>query len=84
MFKVYCLISEKSPKFHYFGFTQDLSVRLKTHQAGQVKSTKAFLPLDLLGFREFSTLEAAIKFEKDLKSKYRVRKKFINDLLINS
>jgi len=40
---VYVLESERDGSF-YKGFTQDLAVRLKQHNAGKTKSTRAKIP----------------------------------------
>ncbi|MEP7103830.1 MAG: GIY-YIG nuclease family protein [Candidatus Dojkabacteria bacterium] len=65
MFFVYCLLSEKVSKFHYYGFTSNMEQRLQYHQKGKVKTTKRFLPLKLLGYKVFENEIEALKFEKD-------------------
>ena len=80
MYHVYCLISKKNSKFHYYGFTGDIEKRLKYHNAGKVRTTRRFFPVELLGYRTFKTKKEALKFEKDLKGKASYRKKFVRDL----
>jgi predicted GIY-YIG superfamily endonuclease len=80
MYFVYCLVSEKNSKFHYYGFTKDFDKRISYHIQGKVRTTNRFLPIKLLGFREFEDREEALKFEKDLKTKSSYRKRFIREL----
>ncbi|HNM31512.1 MAG TPA: GIY-YIG nuclease family protein [Chitinophagales bacterium] len=67
MFFVYVLSSKKT-KSLYKGQTEDLENRLKTHNAGKVKSTKAYIPWEIVYYEEFSTREEAVSREKMLKS----------------
>jgi len=41
MYKVYVLYSKKATRF-YTGFTKDIENRLKEHNSGKTKSTKAY------------------------------------------
>jgi len=41
---VYLLSSLSTPNRHYTGLTQDLSSRLKKHNAGEVTHTSKYLP----------------------------------------
>ena len=77
---VYCLISEKNKNFHYYGFTSNIDQRIKYHKAGKVRTTNRFLPIRLLGYREFESREEALKYEKELKTKASYRKKFVEEL----
>jgi len=43
-FYVYILQSEAAPDTFYVGFTEDLRVRLKTHNSGKVPHTTKFRP----------------------------------------
>ncbi len=74
MYYVYCLISERTPKFHYYGFTQNLEERLSYHLQGKVKTTRRYLPVKLLGAVMFKTRERALDYEKQLKTKASYRK----------
>ena len=70
----YILYSIKLDKF-YYGFTSDLSKRLDHHNAGRVKSTKAYLPWTLAWYQIFNNRSAAMERErklKNLKSRKRV------------
>jgi predicted GIY-YIG superfamily endonuclease len=80
MYYVYCLISRKKKRFHYYGFTEDLDNRIKAHKKGKVRTTRRFLPVELLGYRTFKTRGEALRYEKDLKSKASYRKEFVREL----
>ncbi|MFP2995332.1 GIY-YIG nuclease family protein [Spongiivirga sp. MCCC 1A20706] len=67
MFYVYVLYSQQACRY-YIGMTADLEARLKTHNSGSVKSTKAFIPWKMIHFEKFSTRLEARKREKYLKS----------------
>ena len=66
-FHSYILVSEKTGR-RYFGSCEDLAKRLARHNAGQVRSTKAFLPYTLLYSEEFATKTEALAREKFYKS----------------
>ncbi|MGI9551162.1 MAG: GIY-YIG nuclease family protein [Aurantibacter sp.] len=55
-------------KRHYAGFSRNVKKRVRQHNAGKTKSTKPYLPWELLFFEEFSTKEEAISREKFLKT----------------
>jgi putative endonuclease len=52
----------------YTGFTKDLSKRMVKHNAGDVSSTKKFLPAELIYYSSFGSKDRAIQFEKYLKT----------------
>lgn len=52
----------------YVGSTNDLNRRVESHKAGQVQSTKAFLPLDLKSYVAVETEEHARELEKYFKT----------------
>ena len=60
----------KSGKFvrHYYGHTKDLVNRLKRHNQGKVRSTKAFLPWKVVYTEEFQTKSEAYQREMFFKS----------------
>jgi putative endonuclease len=64
----------------YFGSTNDLIRRLAEHRKGRVRSTKPRLPVDLIFFEEWQTLDQARQKERSFK-RGRTRRKTI-DLLI--
>ncbi len=67
MYYVYVLYSDSSGRF-YKGMTDSLELRLKEHNAGKTKSTKAFTPWRIVYTEEFDTREEARDREKYLKT----------------
>jgi predicted GIY-YIG superfamily endonuclease len=67
-FYVCTLQSEVAEETFYVGFTQDLQVRLKTHNSGQVPHTAKFLPWRIKTAVAFTDRQRAIEFERYLKS----------------
>jgi predicted GIY-YIG superfamily endonuclease len=65
---VYLLVSESRPDVHYTGFTHNLSVRLNSHNSGQVPHTAKYKPWRVDVFVAFSARRRALAFEKYLKS----------------
>ncbi len=72
MYFTYVLKSIKDSK-RYIGFTSNVKVRLKFHNAGLNPSTKKRRPFNLLCFREFESKIEAMRYEKYLKSLKRGR-----------
>ena len=67
MYFVYVIKSLKNGQL-YKVFTQDLEVRLKQHNQGKTKSTKAYIPWVLVYFEKVEYRDEARKREKYLKS----------------
>ena len=67
MHYTYILVSSKSHIF-YYGSTNDLDKRLKLHNFGKVKSTKAHIPWKLVWYAGFLTEKEARDFELYLKT----------------
>jgi len=67
MFYVYVIHSIKFNKY-YTGFTQNIEQRLKEHNSGETKSTKAYKPWELIFIEECNTRSEARKKEKCYKS----------------
>ncbi|MFD1062684.1 GIY-YIG nuclease family protein [Winogradskyella litorisediminis] len=67
MHYVYIIYSNSFDRY-YVGMTKDISVRLNSHNAKKVKSTKAFVPWVVKYIEEFETRIDARKREKYLKS----------------
>ena len=67
MFYAYILLSSKSHIF-YFGSANDLRLRLKQHNNGDVKSTKPHAPWKLVWYGAFETEGQARDFERYLKN----------------
>lgn len=66
MYYVYVLISLKD-RMLYTGETTNLKIRLKQHQAGEVKSTTFRRPLKLLYYEAYRFEEDALRREEYLK-----------------
>ena len=64
---VYVLKSIKDGRL-YKGQTSNLNKRLKQHNRGENKSTKSFMPWELVYFEIFQTREEAVLREKYFKS----------------
>lgn len=67
MFYVYVLRSRIDERL-YKGLTQNLERRVHQHNEGKVKSTKGFVPWDLMYFEIFESRDEARSREKYLKS----------------
>jgi len=66
MYYVYVLKSVNG-NFHYIGHSEDISFRLKQHNAGKVRTSKAHRPYTLIYFEEYQTKSEAQKREYYLK-----------------
>lgn len=67
MFKTYILQSQKDKGF-YYGHTQNLELRLKAHNSGKVRSTKARRPWKVFYFEVHETKSLAYQREMFFKS----------------
>jgi putative endonuclease len=67
MFYVYLLKSRKR-NYTYIGFSADLRKRFQEHNSGLVKSTKAYVPFDLVYCEAYSDKTTARKRELELKN----------------
>lgn len=65
---VYVLQTDSNPERHYVGLTNDLPSRLTWHNSGPCGYTVRHRPWSLLVTIEFATEQAALKFERYLKS----------------
>ncbi len=66
MHYVYILKSEKD-KSYYTGYTNDLRLRIKKHNAKEVKYTSKKVPYVLAWYSAFTSKRKAIAFERYLK-----------------
>jgi len=66
-FYVYVLQSHVDPERFYMGLTDDLPIRLRRHNAGQVHTAK-WKPWRLKPYVAFSDRTRAVQFERYLKS----------------
>jgi putative endonuclease len=67
MFYAYILKSIKNG-IHYYGSTKNLESRLKEHNYGHVRSTKAHRPLTIHYYESFESKHEALKRELFFKS----------------
>ena len=67
MYFVYVLKSQLQ-NFHYIGHTRDVQQRLYAHNAGKVRSTKAYRPFKVIYTESSPTKSAAARREYYLKS----------------
>ena len=80
MFYVYILRSTSSGRY-YIGHTSNLNQRINDHNRGKVRSTKAYLPWEVILYEEYLTKSEAYKREIQIKS-YKSGEAFRN--LLNS
>jgi putative endonuclease len=67
MFYTYVLKSLSTGR-HYYGSTSDIKKRLKYHNSGKVRSTKAYRPWEIIYYEIFETKTEAMKRELFFKS----------------
>jgi putative endonuclease len=75
---LYILKSKINGKY-YIGSTRDLGTRIKEHNAGKIKSTRAFIPYELIYKEMFLTYTEARK--RELYIKKRKSRRFIEKLI---
>lgn len=68
MFYVYLIRSTSHPEQKYIGVTDDLKKRLNDHDSGYSIHTSKYLPWELINYFAFHSKNAAIEFEKYLKT----------------
>ena len=66
-FYVYILHSW-SKEFIYIGYSEDLKKRVNSHNKGENKSTKAYVPLELIHYEAYKNMQDAKRRELYLKS----------------
>lgn len=64
---VYILFN-RTKDFIYIGFSENLKTRVKTHNKGENKSTKSYLPLELIHYEAYGNIKDAKRREMYLKS----------------
>jgi putative endonuclease len=64
MYFVYVAQSINTPSYLYKGHCENLHVRLHQHNSGQTKSNSPYIPLRIIYYESFDTLEASVKCEK--------------------
>ena len=78
MFTAYTIYNKNSNKI-YIGHTADLNKRLKRHNAGAVRSTKANRPYEIVYTETYKTKSEAFLRELDIKK--RKSRKYIESLI---
>ena len=64
---VYVLYN-KLKNFIYVGYSEDVKKRVKYHNSGFVKSTKAYMPLEIIHYAAYSNMKDAKRREEYLKT----------------
>lgn len=65
----YVYVLQNKPKnFIYIGYSEDLKTRVTTHNAGKNKSTKPYIPLELIHYEAYRSMKDAKRREMYLKS----------------
>lgn len=67
MHLVYILYSQRSGRY-YIGHTKNITKRLGSHNAGKVKSTKAYKPWTVVHLETAVTKQSAFKREQEIKA----------------
>ena len=81
MFYVYIIRSAKNGRY-YVGSTNNLERRLIEHNSGRMKSTKGYIPFELVYKEFFSDRILAVRRERYIKS--QKSKLFIENLIVGS
>ncbi|MDP2632157.1 MAG: GIY-YIG nuclease family protein [Candidatus Curtissbacteria bacterium] len=55
-------------KFIYIGYSEDLKQRLASHNKGENKSTRSYIPLELIHYEAYKNIKDAKRRELYLKS----------------
>jgi putative endonuclease len=80
------LFSKKDLKY-YYGYTENLKLRIEQHTNGRVESTKYRRPLELIYFEGCLNKDDALKREKYFKTYYGrmfLKNRLKNQMLLNS
>ncbi|HMB26196.1 MAG TPA: GIY-YIG nuclease family protein [Patescibacteria group bacterium] len=86
-FIVYILISLEKNNWSYVGCTGNLKQRIRDHNQGKTRSTKAYRPLKVIYTESFCTNDRARKRELYLKSgigreyRYKIIKKYYSRIV---
>lgn len=82
----YVLFSNKDLKY-YYGYTENLKLRIEQHAKGNVESTKYRRPLELIYFEGCLNKDDALKREKYFKTYYGrmfLKNRLKNQMLLKS
>jgi putative endonuclease len=64
---IHCYILKLNNDTHYCGITKDITKRFAQHQSGKSKSTKKYLPVNLVWLNEFYDMKSARIIEVQIK-----------------
>ncbi len=81
MYYVYVIKSQVDARL-YKGLTKNVKERVLQHNTGKTKTTKGYIPWELVYFEKYQTIEEARKREKYLKS--GVGREFLKSLLLST
>ncbi len=62
------ILNNKLKNFIYVGYSEDLKERFIVHNKGKVRSTKAFIPLELIHYEAYRNMKDAKRRESYLKT----------------
>jgi len=62
------ILKSLSRNFIYIGYTENLKQRFKEHNSGESKSTKQYLPYDLIHYEAYKNIKDAKRREGYLKT----------------
>ncbi len=79
MYYVY-IVKSTIKNWYYVGSTEDVSKRLKEHNAGITASTKPYAPFELVVSEEYNSKTQAIKRELKIKRNHALKKSLIPGL----
>lgn len=83
MHNLYILKSTNYPRY-YVGIASDVDKRLKRHNAGEVRSTKAYKPYTIIHTEGFPTLSRARSKERQLKRAGHVERYLNSNMALSS
>jgi len=76
---VYILRSTKK-RWYYVGSTNRLDARVNEHNSGKVRSTKSFMPLELVFSKDFNLESEARNYERLVKDKRILKESLIEEI----
>jgi putative endonuclease len=62
------VLESKLKEFIYIGYSEDIVRRLKEHNSGLSKSTKPYVPLELIHYEAYQNMKDAKRREEYLKT----------------
>ena len=78
---VYILYSSTAERY-YVGQTENLNRRLKYHNLGEIRSTKAYVPWELKYWEVYESRSEAMRREREIKA--RKSRRYIEELIASS